>query len=378
MCRRIAIIARIAVMITLTLLAWKNVLSGQPHPFAEASPLASVAECTDHSPTVWHAVVKKDAGGAIVCSYGHEHGDNPHLGDARFGGFPFPSEVSHPWETDQENATKHQFNKWMVATNMACVQQQDSLYGMTDLRGQVHFDGHPGAKTRVHSYSVEVKLCKPGDPSYSGYARFGGHADTGRLMVTQDGVDTHVVIPEDSHATCGDATQSGLRRIHAFTQTGGQPYPSDNSFWYYGNHRCSSGAGPKIIHMTNLGATREQWARVSPTPSAINNPVLWFGGTENASHQETWHSLSFSIPRNTFTTSLIQNGVITWSGFTNRYGQQATVCTAPGPDCVPVVIQNMEQTAQAHYRSAGAGSSQVHEFDVVDPATGQSLIVYPN
>ena len=39
--------------------------------------IESVAVCTNHNATMWHPLVKRDAAGAIICTYTHEHHDDP-------------------------------------------------------------------------------------------------------------------------------------------------------------------------------------------------------------------------------------------------------------------------------------------------------------
>src|SRR5436305_15032630 len=52
---------------------------------ARITDIDGVPLCTDHDPSVWHALIKRDASGAIVCTYGHDHGSDPHALDGVFG-----------------------------------------------------------------------------------------------------------------------------------------------------------------------------------------------------------------------------------------------------------------------------------------------------
>jgi hypothetical protein len=83
--------------------------------FTEGVPV-----CADPGATMWHNLVRRNADGSIACTYGHEHGDDPHQLDRTFGpmggwwNHGQEQDLSYPWETMNENETKHSSYKIIV------------------------------------------------------------------------------------------------------------------------------------------------------------------------------------------------------------------------------------------------------------------------
>jgi hypothetical protein len=69
---------------------------------------------------------------------------------------------------------------------------------------------------------------------------------------------------------------------------------------------------------------------------------------------------------------------VTWEGYVNRYGEIVSGCAAPGMDCVPMKLQDLKTGVYQYRRDAQPSLPLAREYDVVNPATGQSLIVFPN
>jgi hypothetical protein len=108
--------------------------------------IEGVPVCAGHDPTGWHPLVERDAAGQVACTYGHEHKDDPRALDDRLGPLRY-GEVGHPWETLRENATKHNVYAWYVVRDQPCIAPLAAPAlgkGFTDLRVQVHADGHAG------------------------------------------------------------------------------------------------------------------------------------------------------------------------------------------------------------------------------------------
>lgn len=379
---------------------------------ASGAPLAAVPSCTDHNPNVWHGVVKRDANGAIRCSHGHEHKGNPHEGDSTFalynGGTPFPfsQEISHPWETTQENLNKHTFYAWHTHLNIGgatCQTIGDKPYGFKHLRVQMHADGHDGALTRFHSYDLEAVACDPADPSYAGYLRTGGHLDYGGLRVEATDsqgrrVTTLVPLASDSDSICGQAPTTNIvkRRTHP------QYNPSPNTqihdwLWYGSTNECWDPAAPsmKAFDVNTIGhGSFDDEGPVNHT--APNNPLLLFEGLGilcpstppnrcDDSRARPVSNVGINFSGNGLNTQFIDllDGVadnkVTWTGYVNRFGQIVTGCSASPLNCIPAKLTNMKLGShESRPNQAEAQQWPYQDFDVVDPATGQSLILHPN
>lgn len=104
---------------------------------------------------------------------------------------------------------------------------------------------------------------------------------------------------------------------------------------------------------------------------------------------DDWHhnsSVEVSALHFTYNRFQALNGRINASGYTDRYGNVVAVnpgaACSPGSDCVPFEFTNVPVGnagfRDAEYESSTGRPSQVINYDVINPATGNSLIVWPN
>jgi len=346
-------------------------------PTPTPQTVAGVPVCQQHDPSKWHGVMGSEGG--VQCTFTHEHKDDPHLADAALG--PPAYELSHPWETPQENLLKHRVYAWYVAVGQPCVNNQATTgrgdLGFSDLRVQAHADGVAGALTRVHSYWAEGLACDERDPAYHGTLRLGGHLDFGKLLLIGGpngnryldlAVDTPT--PGTTNEFCQPASsQGGNRRQH--TELGG----SIKTFTWYGtNTTCHDPAlPPALVAVNNLGLLQEDWGPIDPT--SPNNPVLFFGGLSNGSWAEVVHIFSIRVPDYADTFDGLADGLLNYRGYTNRWGQPVGVCPTEGLDCVPFEATNLK-VGFYEFRQGYVGLGG-REHDVLTPS-GQSTIQYPN
>jgi hypothetical protein len=369
----VALVSTVALLLSLVVAA-PRALGQETRAYPDsgtARAVAGIPLCA-HDPTIWHGLVERNPDGSIVCTYGHEHKDNPHDLDDKLGPLRY-GEISHPWETFQENLNKHPVYSWYVVRDAPCVTPRGS-YSFSDIRMQAHADGHRGALTRFHSYSAEALACSTLDPAYQGYLRIGGHADFGRLVL--DNV-TNVSLPSDADSNCGSALRGNSRRLHASMGQG----EGHNWFWYGSTSNCSlPDGGPRIFQIANMGWAQEDTGPIDP--ASPNEPLRFFGTSRrgvvyNGSMAEPVHSFAVSIPRAADRLDGVEDGRVTWSGYANRYGQAATGCTVPGTDCVPIELRDMLIGEQYQFRASyHGGQFGRREYDV--QADGQSLIQYAN
>lgn len=336
-----------------------------PHPLTPTPPPAAFIEgvpvCQVHSNTRWHGLVERNAAGAILCTYGHEHHDDPRPLDSVFGVLPW-GEISYPWETPNENATKHASYKWATMANPTCAPMHSPAgnpNGLTLRYGRMlaHNDGNSGALTRFHSLYMQTIWCYPGGGAPDGRYDAGGWMDYGVLFARNTDTDfVHIPLPADAQppALTGDPFNSINRRVH-----NSPLYPNFSTLatWYGGNRALSVGIG------------NENWGPLDP--ARPNNPPLFYDvGLYNGSRQAVFHLVGLH-------TEFEQ---VPPGAYTTRHGHLTQGCTGIGLDCVPFRKENMPLGVLLQFRweQQFPDPAGEREYDVMSPVTGNSLITYPN
>jgi hypothetical protein len=306
-----------------------------PGPDPLVSSSGEVPDCADHDATTYHGLVKRDSSGAIECTYGHTHFDDPHQVDSFFGALPY-GEISYPWQTLNENVgNKHSFYKWTVYDG-ACVAANSAL-GLRRFRLEAHADGNAGATTRFHSFFLQGEVCNPNNPAISYTISVGGHMDYGSLYVA----GAYVPLPGDS----GDSP-GGNRRLH-----GSVANPRYDWTWY-GSHA-----------LAGLGVRQEDWGPVDPLN--LSRQLFYVAAGQNHSFQDPGHLITGVHPFN-----------VPMSGFADRFGVPVTTACTLGPDCVPFDFGGLPPRRSFQFR-ADAGELPVREYDVKG-SDGMTMIRFPN
>jgi hypothetical protein len=328
-------------------------------PVATPSPVAAggVPACP-HDPRAWHGLVERDSTGAIACTYGHEHKDNPHALDYAFGPLPayLGGDISYPWQTfnattgAMENDAKHRVYGWQVMDLPQCVATTDSGFGFRRARLEEHMDGPIGATTRYHSAWLQAETCSTRDPAYRGFVERGGWIDSGSLSI-----DSPVCPGLQYVQTPGDnGPQSVEQRLE-----GSVACPRYDSTWY-----------ARLMGPVNVfsGSIKESWGAIDP-----NNPaqLLFYGGTQNGSSLEPFHILSLFVD-----PTDLGGDPVTYRGYTDRYGAIVQGCTQAALDCIPLRLDNVYGGVEYQMRADVAGLT-TREYDVQGP-DGTSLTRYPN
>jgi hypothetical protein len=322
--------------------------------------IEGVPVCTDHDPTKWHGLVKRNASGTISCTYGHEHKDDPRVLDEMFGSLEY-GEISYPWQTSSslglENDAKHRVYDWMVAKDQPCKPAFGAKFSFDNMRAEVHADGNAGATVRFHSFFVQARACDPADPTWRGTISTGGHMDYGILVVsTAGGPGQYVPLPGDPSSE-GNHSRGKGNRGH------GSPQTPRSDFTWYGTHGI----------MNVLGIRKEDWGPVDPSDP---KKLLFYGGGQNGSWIEPLHLFALDITPRLDKLDGKEDGYATYDGFTDRYGSIVPSCSPVGPDCVPLKLVNMK-VGSYQFRADVAGL-KTRDFDVKSPVTGKSLIQFPN
>jgi hypothetical protein len=218
---------------------------------------------------------------------------------------------------------------------------------LTDFRLQVHFiAASMDAVVRYHSFWMEARGCRENNPNVCGIIRTGGWVDYGHLEI--DG--QYVPLSNDP-----SSRDTGHRRIH-YNRTGNSNFAT----WY----------GSSQIALAAIQTSR-MWGLIDPDdPYAENLFCPDFRCRNNGSTFEA-HAIGFNI-----SSSLDPDGdgLVTYEGYTDRYGQIVNNCTSVGLDCVPLQIIGMP-VGRYQYRDDTLG---VKETNYDTSPSGQYWIAFPN
>jgi hypothetical protein len=308
---------------------------------------AALPLCPTHDPTAWHGLVDSER----RCHYDHEHKDDPHAVDDVLGppGAWFAgNEISYPWQTFKgagerwprrpadpgllENSLKHSGYGYGVRRGMSCRPAFDADGCLTDIRMQVHAlaTAHD-ATTRFHSFSLEARGCIRGR---CGIVREGGWIDYGelRLDTGKPYAIEHLPLPGDPVGQ----DQLNPQRIHKTP-----PNEQRDATWY-------SQPGRWNRHLSNLGLRFEMWGPVDPRDPGRALSYCRVDGrgkprpdcTANGSWLET-HLVPIRVPAELDGRDGKRDGLVTFRGYTDRYGNLRSGCRRAGLDCVPLQLERM-------------------------------------
>lgn len=352
-----------------------------------------IARCNDHDVNKWHGVVKRDGSGNITCTYGHEHHADPNALNLVFGepGSWYNQSgqsISYPWQTfagghehfpqppadasKMENAAKHNGYKWFTRRNIPCVANPvDNTQGcISDFRVLVHqLNTAADATVRFHSYSFEGRACLNNE---CGTIKVGGWQDYGKLMITKNAApEVNICPPLSDNPTSFQCAfgATGTRHHYAPEATcclGATWYPQGNPF---------------VLVSATQG---DPWGPIDTTNpfNQLYEPINRFNKIWNGSSGGI-DSVAINTNKDTAITDPDGDRKANYRGYVNRYGNIVQGCSQIGLDCIPIEIVNMPINFYK-YRDRILTSAQLsatgaqYEHDVLSPATGKSLITYPN
>lgn len=313
----------------------------EPHPDA---PL-----CPTHDPRAYHGLWDQERG----CHYDHEHGDDPHAVDDVFGRAFYEwagGEISYPWQTPDANESAHGAYGWFVRRDLPC----DSPFAdgcITDFRAQYHGAGAAqAAVNNYHSAWLEARVCLEDEPQQCGIVRVGGWQGPADLVVDEERLL--------------DREESGnriLRHYHNSEDPG-------EGVWYTG---VSSGLFSIVPRFEDM------WNTVPPyaDPQAILSNSSWFCAgddglldTERCSENSSRvapHVVALQIPAQIIDQLDVDTqGFASYRGYVNPLGQINDRCGAPGPTCIPFVLQDIATNVAYEYRG------HAREYDICFGADG--------
>lgn len=335
--------------------------------------IEGVPICTDHDPTKWHPLVKRDANNAITCTYGHEHHDNPASVDDIFGPpsawYGGTQSISYPWMTisaaGSENNVKHEGYKWYVMRDVPCVPAwappNDGC--IVAWRVEVHTLGTVAdATVRFHSFSMEALVNYHGQ---LGIIRGGGHMDTGYLGLLVDQGDAVVcppIVQDPADFTC---KANGTFRESASVNA---PAPHTDHWTplvnWYAAHAGGAQVGPMLEPFAAIDFANPT-VQLPQHDLAANNSRGRIENMAASAGPADWLPIG-------------PDGLVNYQGYEDRLGTPVTGCTAPSVDCVPLVIEHAAPYPSLMNANQQTATQELHEHDELSSLTGKSLIRMPN
>ena len=332
--------------------------SGATLPSLETvQPFASAPACNHHDPRAYHGLWNATQG----CYYNHTHGDDPHAVDDVFGATIYEwagGEISYPWQTPDENLHKHGAYAWFVRRDLPCSSPEGDAASrhacITDFRAQFHGVGAAhGAVTNFHSAWLEARVCG-GAPRQCGIVRVGGWQGPVDLNI-----DERVVLQREDSAN--------RFFIHYFA-TGNPAFGT----WYTGAASGLYSVIPQFEDMWNTvpaGKSAEEIVAAARWFCGDDQGNLRYDGCAANSSRLQPHIIRFAIPQRLATqVDPDGDGVADFDGYVDLYGELAPGCDAPGPQCVPFVLQNVPY-AQGEFQYRG----QAREYDICFDASGSPV-----
>lgn len=329
------------------------------------------------------------------CYYTHTHNANPDNLISIFGDHRAitGAGVGYAWETPMENEMKHPGYKWLTYDfSSGCGWRGQAC--ITHLRLQFHGIGSGvGFTTRFHSFFQQTRACfDNNDDSTCGLMTTGGWNDYGDGQADYPRIhspykENWCSSPETGDPSIHEEPYIGVDPANDFFVKSPTSYPwSDTSVWSSHNegpgiYGYNQTAGQVImfyddwggIYCNDLERNRTNPHIATPDGSSVMNNsshAILSIGTFNtgtlADRAPQWFSES-TVGGRTY---------VTGSGWTDRKGDLNLACTATGPDCIPLIVQNYPAVYETFWGSSGNGSGVAREFDV-SPA-GVRWIQYPN
>ena len=329
-------------------------------------PFASAPACPTHDDRAYHGIWDEERG----CHYNHSHGDDPHSVDHIFGTDFYSwagGEISYPWETPRENELKHAAYNWFVRVEDDCFSEfEDGC--VRAFRAQAHGVGAvQGDVVPFHSAWMEALVCSEARPDECGIIRGGGWQGPADLII--DG--SRVLDREDS----------ANRFFLSYYHTGDGQFTT----WYNGVRSSFIGVTMQFEDRWNYAPPGEGCTVANDEVDcdvmfSVEQELLdateWFcdeddNGVpelENCSHNSSRRQIHLVASafggRHLDLLDPDGDGVTTFSGFTDRYGEPVNGCTEAGLDCVPLRLESYDGSAGVPVDVSYQRRGDAREYDL--------------
>ncbi len=334
-------------IILLFLLALTIPSSAQTAPSeAGVPPFPGAPLCPTHDNKSYHGLWDSIRG----CHYDHTHNDDPAQGNSVFGqAGPWGQTISYPWMTPNENEMMgHTGYKYYVnlAPQPACATESFEYFGsmncVSAFRIQYHDVGGSAHMTkRFHSYYLEAQVKKG---NTVGLIRTGGWADFGCLhgsykdfFITLPGIDptnpAGQSVCQTSVPGAQDISQDPYRSASTIADSlASTRFGSDNMWSWTSWDRY----GYNKIGMFFYRVLDSYGGMDAANPYAENFICPDFSCKYNNSEHHMY-TVMMIVPSSLDTDG---DGIVTYTGYTDRRGNIVQGCTSPSLDCVPLQIVN--------------------------------------
>lgn len=368
---------------------------------ATVEPYPSAPLCAMHDPITYHGLWNEVDG----CHHNHTHNYNglaPEV-QAIFGDYTAYTgqQVSYPWQTFAgaapglaqpptnpvwENDAKHagykfDFYDFPPAQYGCPVAQTNTASVPNAWLIERHSLGHKGDfMARVHSAWAMIRFCIPNQPGQVAYLYTGGWQDFGQRISPYQG---HIYpIPGSpsptypsprapyiahsciNHADCRGDNESNTSWISFAQMIPGHKllgfgFRSNDSQQKIDASGGFNTADPTFVYLCNDGN-----GNFVPTGCRFNHST---GHT---------YQVTGNIPASYDLLDGVDDDRVNYTGYTDRWGNVVTGCTANALDCVPVKMLNLP-VGKYHVNVAQYGLTGIHEdlpeYDWCRSATGETV-----
>ncbi|MBK8901491.1 MAG: hypothetical protein IPM53_09935 [Anaerolineaceae bacterium] len=331
-----------------------------PAPGGNVQPYVGAPSCEEigvaHDMNAYHGIWNYEQG----CHYDHSHNHDPSttvFADVVRG---WDQPVSYPWQTSHENEHKHAGYKYVYVENPECAMLQNSDNCIKYALIQLHAVGSIiGTKTRFHSFRAVAMLCDSAGNN-CGLAQTGGWSDFGIMhcdyKTMHCPLETDPPVPADNFGLPPYRTSVRLENLNHISASG-----KNVSYWNSGILPIQLPYFPDAHNQIFQydWQTYDAWDVANPGDlETINFICADQPGCRFNHSTMRMYEMIFKVPEG------LGDGRITFNGFTDLKGNVNPACTAPGPECVPLILENVP-AGSATFRIP-VGNVPITEFNDYD------------
>lgn len=312
-----------------------------------------------HNDSVFHGIWNYEYG----CHYDHTHNHNP--SDTVFAEDVqrWEQPISYPWQTPHENVHKHAGYKYVYVQNPECAVLETGDNCIKYALVQLHAVGSIlGTKTRFHSFRAIALLCDS-TGNNCGLAQTGGWGDFGIMhcgyKTEHCPLETDPPVPADLFGLPPYRTSARLETLNRVLTSG-----KNLQVWNSGVLPIELSSFPDAHNQIFQydWQTYDAWDVADPADLETIHFICADQPDCRFNHSTMrMYEMIFKVPD---VPDQLGNGRVTFNGFTDLQGNVDPACTAPGPECVPLILDNVP-AGSATFRIP-VGNVPIAEFDDYD------------